>query len=483
MTVRLLWLMLVFTLFLPRIVICSMQQRVQDLLQSRNYLPGNGIGVVIRDLESDSIVVSINADSMMNPASVSKLVTGTSALELLGPTFTYSTKVFIEGAFNADSGVVEGNLCIKGQGDPGFSTERLWLFVQHLKHRGLKKITGDLILDDYYFDTVSMGPGFSEDDGSRTYQSLVNALCVNFSSVAIHQRTGRSIGAPVHIDVFPRIEGIRINSSAVTVAPGTRDNLDVTTSFDRGTTQINVRGGMPLNGPSRYTYRKVWQTWETFGGAVQAQFADNGMRLSGKILHRKISDSLISKGEFYSFESEPLTEFIDHMFKWSSNFTAEMLFKTMAAQKSGQGTWQGGAEVVQKWWESRNLPGKPVIVNGSGMGANTNRCSSRQIADLLAYVYKQKSYFPDFLSSLSVAGIDGTLKVRFYRSRLRGVVRAKTGTLNSAGVSSLAGYVLLPQKTYSFAIICNKVGQGQYDNWVIQEQILEQLVSAIRWKE
>lgn len=459
----------------------SAQEKVEKLLRSRNYTNG-GIGVVIKDLDTDSSIVSINADSLMIPASVSKLVTGAAAFELLGLEYTFDTPVYIDGKYDGDSGVVHGDLYIQGRGDPGFSVERLWLFVQHLKHRGINYVYGDLVLDDFYFDSVNVGPGFSDKDGSRAYQSLINALSVNFSSVAIHHRSGQNIGSPVHVDIFPRIEGIKINSSAMTVAPGTRGRLEISTCSESGTTQIDVRGGMALNDSSRYTYRKVWQTWEAFGGAVRALFKENGIMVRGNTVRGKVPSKLTAEKPFYSFKSLPLSDYVGYMFKWSSNFASEMLFKTLGAiETGGAGSWRGGAKAVSRWWEDAGLPEGASIVNGSGMGTNTNLYSASQIVELLTHVSGQKEYFPEFLTSLAVAGVDGTLEDRFRRSGLKGLVRAKTGTLNSAGVSTLAGYVLLENKTYAFAILCNRIGRGQYDNWVMQEQILGELISGIRW--
>ncbi|MFP4012474.1 MAG: D-alanyl-D-alanine carboxypeptidase/D-alanyl-D-alanine-endopeptidase [Chitinispirillaceae bacterium] len=475
----------VFALFIPlvliRLVFGSMQGKVEKLLHARSYT-GGGIAVVIKDLDTDSNVVSINADSMMIPASVSKLVTGAAAFETLGSDYTFETPVYIDGTYNCDSGVVHGNLYIQGRGDPGFSAEKMWLFVQHLKHRGINVIDGDLVLDDFFFDSVRVGPGFSNNDGSRAYQSIIGALSANFSSIAIHHRSGQHVGSPVHVDVFPRIEGLKINSSAVTVPSGTRGSLDIRTSQSAGVTQIDVRGAMALNEPSRYTFRKVWQTWEVFGGAVRSLFRENGIQITGKTVRKRVPSGLESQDPFYTFKGQPLSDYVGHMFRHSNNFVSEMLFKTMGAVRDGSpGTWLNGAAVVSRWWAELDLPGKPLISNGSGMGKTTNRLSASQIVELLSYVSRQKRYFPDYLASLSVSGVDGTLEDRFQRSRLKGIVRAKTGTLNSIRVSTLAGYVLLEDETYAFAILCNGVGRGQYDNWVMQEQILEKLIAGIRW--
>jgi len=506
----------------------SMQDAVEALLKSRKY-DRNGMGIVVRDLRNDSVIVAVNPDTPMNPASVQKLVTGAAAFELLGPSYASSTRVYTDGKFQADSGVISGNLYIKGGGDPGLNAEKLWLLVQHLRHRGIKRVTGDLIIDNTFFDDVSLGPGFSEEE-SRSYQALISALPVNYSSVAIHHRPGQSAGSPVHVDIFPKVEGFKLNSTATTIENG-RGRLDVTTSLNNGVTQINLKGTMKTDEQPAYTYRRMWTTWESFGGAFRAQCADNGLKIEGKTAVRRVPDTLIAKGAFYTFGGEPLTEFEKHMLKWSSNFVAEMLFKTVAAVRQGEpGTWPKGVKAITEWWESSGLPGKPRIINGSGMGGESsvikrsakrrqeqpseaqaadsaelganvmageeeepavimtgtvieNLISAGQMVDLLTYVSKQKSYFPDFIAALPVSGVDGTLSSRFKRSRLKGIVRAKTGTINSLKVSTLAGYLLLDDRTYAFAVFCKNVGPNQYDNWTMQEQILETVAkTADGWK-
>jgi D-alanyl-D-alanine carboxypeptidase/D-alanyl-D-alanine-endopeptidase (penicillin-binding protein 4) len=167
------------------------------------------------------------------------------------------------------------------------------------------------------------------------------------------------------------------------------------------------------------------------------------------------------------------------MFKFSSNFAAEMLFKALSARRdSVPGSWDRSAKVTAVWWKERGLPGTPIIKNGSGMG-NTNRISPAQTVALLSYVWKQKAWCPEYISALSAGGIDGTLKSRFVKPGLKGLVRGKTGTLNAYGISTLAGY-LLPQgrAPCAFAIFCIKTGRSQFDDWVVQEKIIEKVIDA-----
>ena len=473
---------LLLTVFLTKCTLwgeaVNIQKKISDFLVSKKY-SGNGIGIVVKNVENDSCLVKINENELINPASVSKLVTGAAAFELLGPNFNFSTNVYLDNKFGKDSGVINGNIYIRGGADPGFTAERLWLLVQHLYHNGVRKINGDLVLDDSYFDSVSVGPGFDEDSTSRAYQPLISSLSVSFNTLAIHTRSGNASGSPVFVDIFPKVRGISIISTAKTIESGKVGTIDIqTVSTSKGTSVI-VKGTMALNEEPKYIYRKVWQTWEVFGGAMVSLFDEAGIHFSGKVTHGVTPDPLQKSLPFYQFTSEPLPYYVNHMFKYSSNFAAEMVFKTIpAVVDSTRGSWPQGAVKVLSWWEKCGLPGQPVLKNGSGMG-NTNRISAFQTASLLTHVWKQKTYLPEYLNALSVSGIDGTLKSRFKKSALKGLVRGKTGTLNSYGVSSLAGYLLLPKGTYAFAIFCCKVGDGQYDNWVMQEQVLEKFYDLV----
>jgi D-alanyl-D-alanine carboxypeptidase/D-alanyl-D-alanine-endopeptidase (penicillin-binding protein 4) len=455
----------------------NIQKTIEDYVSKKKYNVA-GVGIVFKEVGSNKSTVNINGDQLLNPASVSKLVTAAAAFELLQNGFEFKTGIFIDGTFDADSGKVDGNLYIRGGGDPGFTAERLWLLVQHLQHRGIKKITGNLVLDDFVFDSVLVGPGFDEDSTSRAYQPLICALSASFNTLAVHVRSGKASGSPVVVDLFPKIAGTSIVSSAKTIASGGKGEIDISTVPTKTGTNVVVKGARQINEKPSYIYRKVWQSWEMFGGAVIAQFNDYGIKIQGTAMHGKVPQTLLAN-PFYEFSSQPLSEFINHMFKFSSNFAAEMIYKTLSTSDTQQGSWTRSSTMIQNWWKSNNLPGEPLIKNGSGMG-NTNRISAMQIVELLDHVWSQKQYLPEYLSALSISGIDGTLKSRFKKSPLKGLIRGKTGTLNSYNVSTLAGYILLPQKTYAFAIFCNNAGNGQYDNWETQEAIAEKFYEQVK---
>lgn len=464
----------------------SFQTQVEQLIRDRNYAK-KAVGVLIKEIGKDSLCVGLNHDSLFNPASVMKLITGAAALDMLGIQYTFKTDVFIDSSFDRDSGVVWGNLYIRGGGDPGFLAERMWLFVQHLTHCGIKKIKGDCILDDSYFDSDINGPGFGEDKSSRAYDAPIAALSANFNTVAVHVAPANTVGAPIHITPFPRMKGVKIIATAKTSPEGTSSGLQVKTEIMDGKTAILVFGDMALNEKPRYIFRKVWNTWESFGWICQGLFEECGIQFNGDVRHEKIPDTLKSKEPFYSFSSQPLPIFVFNMFKYSSNFAAEMVFKTVASEfDSIPGSWLSGSRVITHWWKKKKFlryktQSSPVVKNGSGMGGG-NRVSPRHIINLLEYVWFKKNYAPEFISALSVAGVDGTLESRFKNSPLKGIIRAKTGTLNSRGVSNLAGYVQLPRKTYVFAILVTNKKKSQYSHWVLQQKILETVITLPKAK-
>lgn len=446
---------------------------VIQVLQEQGYA-GAAVGVHVRRLDEEGPETEHNADSGFVPASVAKLVTATAAYELLGVDYRFGTEVYYGGELAADSGILDGPLYVRGGGDPGFIAERLWLFVQHLRHLGLREIRGDCILDDTFFDSVTAGPGFTDDNSSRAYEAPVGALTANFNSLEIHARPGPAPGSRIRVDLFPRLDGIPVHVGANTVGVGGGQRVTVRTEAREGVTHVLVNGSMGAGSGTRTVYRKAWETTGNFGRALSALLRESGIRLEGRMRTGAVPDSVLSTPPVYVFEGQPLPVYVGYLFKYSNNIVAESIFKTIAAEHNGRrnGSWDSAAAVVRRWWSGNGLPGSLRLVNGSGMGTR-NRLTPSQVVGLLSHVYRQKHYYPDFCAALSNAGIDGTLSDRFTRSRLRGLLRAKTGTLNSSGVSSLAGYAFCDGGVYAFAIMVNDRSHGQYQHWVLQQRLLE----------
>jgi D-alanyl-D-alanine carboxypeptidase/D-alanyl-D-alanine-endopeptidase (penicillin-binding protein 4) len=182
------------------------------------------------------------------------------------------------------------------------------------------------------------------------------------------------------------------------------------------------------------------------------------------------------------YDSEPIINSLISKFKFSNNFNSEMMFLTLAAETTKQpATWESAKQVVESWWE-KTFPrsGKITVINGSGMGSG-NRNSAGQIADLLDWSHKQDWFF-EYITTMAIAGVDGTLSSRFRRTDLAGNFRAKTGTLNALGVSGLAGYFRVNGEMYSVVFIGNDRATSQYAKWILSEQLITGMKTAIERK-
>jgi serine-type D-Ala-D-Ala carboxypeptidase/endopeptidase (penicillin-binding protein 4) len=342
------------------------EKSISDYLIKEKCQPAS-VGVLVKCLDNDSILASLNAESLYIPASVQKTITAAAAYEKLGAAFTFKTKVFIDGRLKPDSGVIPGNCYIRGGGDPGFLAERIWLFVQQLYLQGVRTIDGDLVLDGSYFDTTSVGPGFAEDQSSRPYESMVGSLSGSFNSAAVYYRPAGSAGIPVIVDVFPGMEGLQLASSAKCGAAGTASTVEVSSSpLPGGGTRVSLSGAMALDAKPRFEYVKTWSTAVGFGREMQSLFRKAGISLKGSVRTGAVPDSLANSEPFFVFESLPLFDFVRYMFKYSNNFAAEMLFKTLDAEANGgrNGSWEGGASRVKQWWNDSKLPGVLIVSNG-----------------------------------------------------------------------------------------------------------------------
>jgi D-alanyl-D-alanine carboxypeptidase/D-alanyl-D-alanine-endopeptidase (penicillin-binding protein 4) len=436
---------------------------------------------VIKNLDNDSVVAAYNSDVLMNPASVTKLVTSAVAFETLSTNYTFKTYVYADsGAFDPATGICNGNLYIKAGGDPSLFAERLWLFVRYLQSSaGLTLISGDIVVDNSFFDTVSSIPCFDGAESvSNPYATPVNALSANFNCITIYVRPGAGSGASAAVRVFPNPDDeITIVSTAHTGTAGSENTCAVKTEKNGMGTRVVVTGNVPMGSNGTTITRTACQSWNYAGGLFKTLLRENGITCTGQIRNSRIPRSASAGKPLYVYQSPPLCDLVNGMMKYSNNFYAEMIFKTLSAiQDSGNGSWEKSSYMVQNWWKSRQLPGNPVIVNGSGLG-DCNRISAAQLVALLSYVWKQKAYMPEYVAALPLAGVDGTLKSRFKGTPLESTVRGKTGTLNDFGVCTIAGYVMLPSATYAYAILFNSAPtQHSSQRWELQEKILELLL-------
>jgi serine-type D-Ala-D-Ala carboxypeptidase/endopeptidase (penicillin-binding protein 4) len=416
--------------------------RITDLIASQR-LPSSAVSFVVIDAESGRIVMSHNPDTPRSPASTIKTVTTFAALDMLGPTFVWQTRALTH----------DGDLFLRGGGDPYLTVERWWSFVQGLRAAGLKSIPGDIVIDNTAFSLPKEDPGAFDGRPNRTYNVQPDALMVNFQSVEFtlvvhedsHEVDVTSNPVPVNLIVENHI---RFMPGRCSGTAGRVDFQVASAEWDR----VIFSGALSPHCAPRTIARILLQPATYAFGTFVKLWRDSGGDFSGKM---RIEPTPADAKPLYSFDSLSLAEIVRLTNKHSNNLMARHLLLTLGKERYGDpATLDKGAAAIAEWSAERGFDLTGVdIDNGSGLSRSTH-ISVLQMARILSAACRSR-FAPEFLASFPLAGMDGTLRSRM-KSSPAGAVRLKTGHLDS--VSGVAGYVTTSSgKTYVLVSLVNNV--------------------------
>lgn len=414
----------------------------------RAAIPLDHVAVVVQGLDDDAPRLSHQAEAALNPASVMKLVTSFAALDRLGPSYTWTTEVWADGA--PKDGVLDGDLIVRGNGDPSLTLERMWLLQRELRARGVRAIRGGLVLDASRFELPEADPGAFDGEPFAPYNAPAGALAANFNAIVLRLKPGDA-GVEIVPDV--PLPGITLTSKLALVETagcnGWRDAL--TPGFaDAANAELVVAG--------RYARACGEQTWPlalfapaaTFDALFRGLWAESGGTLAGATRLARAPET----PPWLRFESEPLADALRRLNKYSNNLMAKNLFLTLGAEAyGGPATPEKGARAVRDALARRGIAtGKLVLENGSGL-SRIERVSATLLNQLLRAAWRSP-WFSEFESTLPVAALDGTLRNRFNGSPATGSAHLKTGTLRD--VNALAGVVLTAKgRRVAFVMLVN----------------------------
>ena len=399
---------------------------VEAALQ-RAKVPREALSVVVADVTGGVPRLSLNASQSVNPASLMKLVTTQAALDLLGPAFTWRTPVFVDGPIR--DGVLQGNLYLKGSGDPRLTVERLWLLLRRVQGLGIARIQGDIVLDRSAFDVAPRDPASFDGEALRPYNAAPDALLINFKSLLLSFTPERG-GTVARVHAEPPLAGVQLPTTVPLSREACEDWRGGLRADWSDPLRVRLGGSYPAAcgervwpvayaAPAHYAARAVAGLWQQLGGQLAGQVREGTVPAG-------LTPSLIH-------ESAPLAEVVRDINKFSNNVMAQQLYLSLSAQRLGQGSFEASREVVQAWWRERLGDTPPVLDNGSGLSRD-ERISAQALARLLQHAWAQPT-MPELMASLPLTGLDGTLK----RSRAQASAHLKTGSLRD--VAGIAGYV------------------------------------------
>ena len=411
----------------------TLTPKVQQALKT-NKLQDDALSLVLLPLTGPGVPTVFNADVSMNPASTMKLVTTYAALEMLGPTHQWKTEFYTDGTLN--NGILQGNLYLKGGGDPKLNMEKLWLLMRDLRANGVQQITGDLVLDRNFFEQPQL-PVFNDDGNDENKPFLVkpDALMVNLKALRF---VARNDSGKVLVSVEPPIASIRIDNQvkAINAKQCTGDvRYNPVTQAD-GSVIVTVSGQLAdgcnsqtylsLLDHATYTAGAVRAIWKELGGSIQGQDRQASVPKGAKLLARAYSPDL--------------AEIIRDINKYSNNTMAQQLFLSLGAQfrTDADGDDAKAAQrVIRQWLAKKGITAPHLVMeNGSGL-SRAERVSAREMAQMLQAAWKSP-YAAEFISSMPIAGKDGTMRKRLKTTAMNGQAHIKTGTLNT--VRAISGF-------------------------------------------
>ena len=466
-TIRKFFVFILFFIFINQI---ASADQIQQII--RHQMPTATIGIVVLDNKTGRLLYQRNGFHYFTPASNVKLFTAAAGLFKLGPNFHYYTLI----AYNSkqlQSGVLNGNLYVIFNGDPSLQAQDLQSLLQQVSRKGIRRITGNVIIDDSHFQKPYYAPGWSQDDLPWYFAAPVSAVILNENAFVArltvtrnqaNWATVRGSNGSQYLNVTGRVQLVShayAKKHCSLLIENERNRIYLSgcwPRFPRGQA-ADLKLAVPK--PELYAIRVVAATLKQNGIAVRGQITTGKTPPQQTILA--------------SHASQPLSILMQHMLKKSDNLYAESLLKTLAYQSDKSGTFQEGANVVKAVLQQHtNIDfNKTRLVDGSGE-SNYDLVTPYQIAQLLYTMRHVPKLNKIYDAALAISGKDGTLKYRLNTAGLARHIHAKTGTLT--GVANLSGYLLEGRNhTLIFSILINHNVKKARAAYRLQNSIISNL--------
>lgn len=437
---------------------------VKWLLQAP-YMRGASFSLVVKDVQ-EGTVYSYDTDRLQSPASVLKTVATATALEILGEDYRYPTTLEYDGIL--ENGTLEGNLYIKGSGDPSLGSSHfapgqnkfLSTWIAALQKAGIKHITGSVISDESIFDTEGVSIKWLREDMGNYYAPGSYGISIFDNMYKLSLQTGAAGTRPVLKGTEPDIPFIRFKNY-LKAAPVSSDS-----AYIIGAPLDDVRylyGVLPANREAYVLKGDIPDPALYLARYLTDQLQQKGIRVDGSpsCYRIEVEENRWKKGErkeivtTYSPTLREIASICNHV---SHNLYADALVKTVGLQYKPRrnemiSSFGRGVQVVKEYWEKKGLDVFPLRMNdGSGL-APADKVSAGFMGELLVYMATESAVSDAFIASLPQAGIEGSVRNFLKGSKLQGKAHLKSGGIT--GVRSYAGYITKDGKTYAVAVFSN----------------------------
>ncbi|MCF8223368.1 MAG: D-alanyl-D-alanine carboxypeptidase/D-alanyl-D-alanine-endopeptidase [Bacteroidales bacterium] len=410
-----------------------------------------GISICFREVNSGEVLAEHNKEMSLVSASVMKLVTTASALEILGPDFRFTTRIGYAGRLTNNNSVLEGAVIIKGGADPclmsgyfpGHYDNTIEEWAEAIYNTGIKRVNGPVIADAQIFDYHPAPGGWNWADLGNYYGAGTHGICVFDNMYKIHFKTGKEGSKPEIFNIQPEIPGLLIEN-----------RLSSYGERDRGYVYLEpygehaiIRGTIPPNRNDFVLKASIPDPPLLSAILLQSKLEEMGIEFKENATSLRLNSDLATqfkkapKTVLHTTVSPTLQEIVTVTNNESVNLFAEQLLKYLGYVSSGRekASTSSGLDTVSGFLQT-TLPATSGIymTDGSGM-SRSNSISSSFITGLLVYMKNDSKYPGIFYNSLAEASVSGTLKYYFKDPVFSGRLRAKSGT--STRVRNYAGYL------------------------------------------
>lgn len=450
----------------------SITQKIDSILQKVDSRVT--LAFAVEDLSTRKILYQKNARLLLRPASLIKTYTGATALKYLGGNFRFNTNL-LSFAVPDSKGLIPSAVYLQFNGDPEFTSKNLEQMIAALHKKGVKKILGNLIIDNSQYDGVTYAPGWVVDDITYSYGSPLYSANIDKNKFVIRLHPG-AVGHTATI-TSPLPAGVASFSNELITTKICHSPVLVYSSVAN---HYNLRGCLARNwGHAQIRELALRNTYLYARVLLARDLRHNGIVLKGHILSGRLPQGAGLRAHLLvQHQSQPLTHLVRVMLKKSDNLIANTLFKQIGFKYStAAGTWRNGFKGVAKTLQPltgidfRTLQ----IEDGSGL-SSYSLMSAEQMLKLLQAGYKDATLRSQLLPSLPIAGYDGTLQYRMRQFAAHTAIRAKTGSMT--GVTNLAGYVLRPgHHPLAFVVLINGFIGKKYAYTRIQDELCGYLAS------
>jgi serine-type D-Ala-D-Ala carboxypeptidase/endopeptidase (penicillin-binding protein 4) len=465
-------------------------------------------GVLVADRDTGETLHELNAGHFFTPGSNAKVFTAAFALAALGPDFRFHTTLNSKSGLPSD-GRLQGDLIFTGSGDPDLSNRKfpyagkieregpaekiLAEMADAAVAKGLKEVDGDIVADDSLFPYDPYPAGWSVGDLFFSFGAPVGAIALNENSFSLEVSPAGQAGDPAVIMVEPGMAIDRFGHEITTSAASEKPEFSVLRR--PGLDFILLRGSIPLGHPPVKLDLAMTDPAETTARTLKQLLQDRGVRVMGgvRVQHapppertasgevslatRRAANSPDPSVILADHISPPLLESVRLTNKLSQNLHAELFLRKIASEKIGIGTTDVGLKLEQDFLKTAGIAdGDVVLTDGSGL-AGDNLVTPQAMVELLKYAFRQP-WGEGFLSTLPIAGVDGTLENRMKGTAAAGMIQAKTGTLEHD--HAISGYATTLQGEHlAFAIFENNNPQKGHEAVPTLDEIAVAMVETL----